>query len=43
MFFAKNVQRIERFANIKNYYVAADNIEIGYKNTIPLWLFGFLY
>ena len=21
----------------------ADDIEIGYKNKIPLWLFGFLY
>jgi predicted AAA+ superfamily ATPase len=24
-------------------YIAADDIEIGYKNKIPLWLFGFLY
>ncbi|MGB3850697.1 MAG: AAA family ATPase [Tunicatimonas sp.] len=24
-------------------YVAADNIEIGFKNKVPLWLFGFLY
>lgn len=27
----------------ENYIVAADDIEIGYKNKIPLWLFGFLY
>ena len=28
----------------KDYsYVVADGIEIGYKNKIPLWLFGFLY
>ncbi|MGC9350933.1 MAG: hypothetical protein ACP5D3_03010 [Sulfurovum sp.] len=27
----------------KNGYIAADNIEIGYDNKIPLWLFGFLY
>ncbi len=25
------------------FYAAADMIEIGNKNTIPLWLFGFLY
>jgi len=24
-------------------YVAADDIEVGYENKIPLWLFGFLY
>ena len=29
--------------NIKNAYFALDNIEIGFGNTIPLWLFGFLY
>ncbi|MDA8273045.1 MAG: AAA family ATPase [Deltaproteobacteria bacterium] len=29
--------------NIKNAYIAADDIEIGFGNKIPLWLFGFLY
>ena len=29
--------------NLKNAYVAADNIEIGYGNKVPLYLFGFLY
>ncbi len=29
--------------NLTNAYVAADEIETGYKNKIPLWLFGFLY
>ena len=24
-------------------FIAADDIEIGYKNKIPLWIFGFLY
>ena len=24
-------------------YLAADDIEVGFKNKIPLWLFGFLY
>jgi len=27
----------------ENAYIVADNIEIGPKNKIPLWLFGFLY
>ena len=26
-----------------NAFIIKDNIESGYKNTIPLWLFGFLY
>ena len=29
--------------DIKNSYVVADDIEIGFGNKIPLWLFGFLY
>ncbi len=29
--------------DIKNSFVVADDIEIGFKNKIPLWLFGFLY
>jgi predicted AAA+ superfamily ATPase len=29
--------------NIEEAYIAMDDIEFGYKNTIPLWLFGFLY
>ncbi len=28
---------------IENSYIAADDIEYGYGNKIPLWLFGFLY
>jgi predicted AAA+ superfamily ATPase len=28
---------------ITNAYIAADNIENGFANKIPLWLFGFLY
>jgi len=28
---------------IENAYIAADNIETGFANKIPLWLFGFLY
>ncbi len=33
----------KQIAGISNAYVAADNIEIGFENKIPLWLFGFLY
>ncbi|QOY53501.1 ATP-binding protein [Candidatus Sulfurimonas baltica] len=29
--------------DIPNSYIASDDIEIGYGNKIPLWLFGFLY
>lgn len=29
--------------DIPNSYVVSDDIEVGYKNKIPLWLFGFLY
>jgi hypothetical protein len=28
---------------IKNAFIALDDIEYGYFNRIPLWLFGFLY
>ncbi|PHS56747.1 MAG: AAA family ATPase [Sulfurimonas sp.] len=27
----------------KNGYIVSDNLDIGYENKIPLWLFGFLY
>lgn len=33
----------KQIAGIKNAYIAADDIEYGYNNKIPLWLFGFLY
>jgi uncharacterized protein len=36
----KNYRQIQ---GIKNAYIASDEIEIGYKQKIPLWLFGFLY
>lgn len=29
--------------HIENSFVAADEIEIGHNNKIPLWMFGFLY
>ncbi|MCF8367490.1 MAG: AAA family ATPase [Bacteroidales bacterium] len=33
----------EQIAGLNNAFVVADDIEFGYKNTIPLWMFGFLY
>ncbi len=32
-----------QIADNENSFVAADNIEFGVRNKIPLWLFGFLY
>ena len=29
--------------DIADGYIVADDIEYGFKNKIPLWLFGFLY
>ena len=33
----------EQIVGLKNAWLALDNIEYGYGNKIPLWLFGFLY
>ena len=33
----------KQISGIDNSYIAADDIEYGYGNKIPLWLFGFLY
>ena len=33
----------KQIKGIKNSFIAIDNIEYGYKNKIPLWIFGFLY
>jgi len=33
----------EQIKDVPNSYVVADDIEIGFGNKIPLWLFGFLY
>lgn len=33
----------EQIKDIKESFVAADDIEVGFGNKIPLWLFGFLY
>ncbi|WP_088163163.1 ATP-binding protein [Sphingobacterium sp. G1-14] len=36
----KSNKQIKR---INNAYIAADDIEFGHQNKVPLWLFGFLY
>lgn len=33
----------KQIKSISHSYLAKDDIEIGFNNTIPLWLFGFLY
>jgi len=33
----------EQIKDIPNSFVVADDLEIGFGNKIPLWLFGFLY
>jgi len=38
----KNKTR-KQIRDIEDSYVVQDDIEIGFSNTIPLWLFGFLY
>jgi uncharacterized protein len=32
-----------QIANLKNSFIVSDDIEYGFGNKIPLWLFGFLY
>jgi len=33
----------EQITGIENAYLALDNLEYGYLNKIPVWLFGMLY
>jgi len=33
----------DQIKDVKNSFVVTDSIEVGFKNKIPLWLFGFLY
>ena len=33
----------KQIQGIKDAYIVADDIEVGYGNRIPLWLFGFMY
>lgn len=36
-------KRFTQIKDIPSSYVVSDNLEVGYGNRIPLWLFGFLY
>ena len=36
-------KKFTQIKDIDNSYVVSDNIEIGFGNKIPIWLFGFLY
>ncbi len=36
-------KKYNQIANIENSYLVLDDIEIGFRNQIPLWLMGFLY
>lgn len=33
----------QQISGLENGFVVADDMEVGFKNKIPLWLFGFLY
>jgi predicted AAA+ superfamily ATPase len=33
----------KQIKGIKNSFIVSDDIEMGYENKIPLWIFGFLY
>ena len=33
----------EQIKDLENSFVVADEIEVGFRNRLPLWLFGFLY
>jgi len=33
----------EQIKDIADSFVVKDDVEVGFKNSIPLWLFGFLY
>ncbi len=36
-------KKYKQIKDIENSFVVADDIEVGFGNKIPLWLFGFLY
>jgi len=36
-------KKFSQIKDITNSFLAVDGVEIGEKNKIPLWLFGFLY
>jgi len=36
-------KKFTQIKDIPNSYVVANDLEIGYGNKIPLWMFGFMY
>ena len=34
---------LKQIAGVDNAFIVADNIEYAYNNTIPVWMFGFMY
>jgi len=38
-----NSKNKSQIYDVNNAFLAIDDIEYGYENRIPLWLFGFLY
>ena len=42
MFFIRNIFKgNEQITSLNNAFLAPDNVEHGFANKIPLWLFGF--
>jgi len=39
----REVAKFDTFLHLPDSYIVADDIEVGFGNKIPLWLFGFLY
>jgi hypothetical protein len=33
----------EQIKGIENSYIFSDDLEVGHRNRIPLWMLGFLY
>ncbi|EEC55532.1 hypothetical protein [Bacteroides eggerthii] len=42
MYFIKNKTQ-QQLAGVEKGYLALNNIEVGFRNEIPLWLFGLTY
>lgn len=38
-----NGKKTTQIKSVKNSFIAADQMEVGFKNKIPLWLFGVMY
>jgi hypothetical protein len=36
-------KKFDQIKDIPNSFIVADELEMGFKNKIPLWLFGFIY